>query len=111
MEMGLEKRLSTFNVIISIIAGFLFQCAIYTLMGIAFTQVPLMTVVLMWIAFSTATAVVLSMMGFWFFSLRNFSRKCIIINKNTYGVVVINDGGKWKTKDSLSYEDSFGRNR
>lgn len=64
MEMYANKKITTFNFVISVIAGFLFQCAIYTVMDISLVQVPILTICLLWIVFSTVTAVILSMMGF-----------------------------------------------
>jgi len=64
MEMYDYKKITVFNFIISVIAGFLFQCAIYTILGVALAQVPILTICLLWIVFSTVTSVLLSMAGF-----------------------------------------------
>ncbi len=64
MEMYEYKKITAFNLVISVIAGFLFQCAIYTVMDISLAQVPVLTICLLWLVFSTVTSVLLSMAGF-----------------------------------------------
>ncbi len=63
-SMDNHKKITAFNFVISVIAGFLFQCAIYTVMGIPLAQIPVLTICLLWIVFSTVTSVLLSMIGF-----------------------------------------------
>ena len=55
--------MSTFGAIISVIAGLVLQAALYTGLGIDVDDVPILVIIILWIVFSTITAVVVDKIG------------------------------------------------
>ena len=55
--------MSTFGAIVSVIAGLFLQSALYVTLGIDVDDVPVLVIIIMWVAFSTIAAVVVDKIG------------------------------------------------
>lgn len=60
---GNGKGISTFEAIISVIAGLVLQAALYAGLGIDVDDVPVLVIIILWVVFSAITAVVADKIG------------------------------------------------
>ena len=63
----------TFRVIVSVIAGFVLQSALYVTLGIDVDDVPVIFIFIWWAVFSAIAAVVVDKIGMWnWTNIKNF---------------------------------------
>ena len=55
--------MSTFGVIISVIAGLFLQVILYSVLGIEIDDVPVLVIIILWAVFSTLAALAVEKMG------------------------------------------------
>ena len=55
--------MSTFGAIISVVAGLVLQAALYVALGIDVDDVPVLVIIILWVVFSSITAVVIDKIG------------------------------------------------
>lgn len=55
--------MSTFGAAISVVAGLFLQAALYTMLGIDVDDVPVLVIIILWVVFSTLTALVVEKIG------------------------------------------------
>jgi len=58
-----RNGMSTFGAIISVIAGLVLQCMLYTALGIDVENVPVVVIIILWAIFSTLAGFVVEKIG------------------------------------------------